>query len=407
MTVASSDDVGALRGARVLLGVTGGIACYKAVEVARLLQRGGADVRVVMTEAAMRFVGPATFAAVTHHPVPTDLFDSPERVIHIRLAREVHLVLVAPATANVIAKMAYGIADDLVSSTLLAATCPLVVAPAMHTEMWTHPATRANVETLRSRGVVVVDPEEGDLAGGDEGIGRLAEPPAIVRAVAATFARGHDMAGLRVLVTAGPTQEPIDPVRFVGNRSSGKMGYAVAAEAARRGAAVTLVSGPTWLEDPPRVEVVRVRTAAEMRDAVVARYADADVVVKAAAVADFRPSSPAGAKIKKDKGPPRIALEPTPDILAELGRAKTRQFLVGFSAETEDALAHGRKKLSAKNLDMIVVNVVGAPDSGFESDTNRAVVVTADGDELELPLMTKPAMARAICDRIAASLPRR
>jgi phosphopantothenoylcysteine decarboxylase/phosphopantothenate--cysteine ligase len=396
-------DLGALRGARVLLGVTGGIACYKAVEVARLLQKAGADVWVVMTEAAMRFVGPATFAAVTHHPVHADLFDAPERVLHIRMARQSDLVLVAPATANVLAKMAYGLADDLLSGVLLAATCPLVVAPAMHTEMWTHAATRANVSTLRARGVEIVDPEEGELAGGDEGIGRLAEPGVIVGAVAEAFAHGRDMAGLRMLVTAGGTQEPIDPVRYIGNRSSGKMGYAIAAEAARRGAAVTLVSGPTWLEDPDRVEVVRVRTAAEMREAVLARYEASDVVVKAAAVADFRPEAPAASKLKKDAGAPLITLTPTADILAELGRAKTHQFLVGFSAETEDALAHGRKKLAAKNLDMIVVNVVGAPDSGFEADTNRAVLATAGGDEAELPLQTKAAMARAICDRIASA----
>jgi phosphopantothenoylcysteine decarboxylase / phosphopantothenate---cysteine ligase len=275
----------------------------------------------------------------------------------------------------------------------------------MHTEMWQHAATLENVETLRRRGAFIVDPEEGELAGGDEGIGRLAEPPVIVSSVATVLAHGRDMAGLRVLVTAGGTQEPIDPVRFVGNRSSGKMGYAVATEAARRGAAVTLISGPTHLPDPDRVTVIRVRTADEMRAAVLGLYGEQDVVVKAAAVADFRPANPAISKIKKDTGLPSIELEPTTDILAELGRTKTHQRLVGFSAETEDALARARKKLSAKNLDMIVTNVVGLPDSGFEADTNRAVLLTATGEEIELPLQSKASMARAICDRIATARP--
>jgi phosphopantothenoylcysteine decarboxylase/phosphopantothenate--cysteine ligase len=325
-------------------------------------------------------------------------------VLHVRLAREADLVLVAPATANVIAKMAHGISDDLLSAVLLTATCPIVVAPAMHTEMWEHAATRANIETLRSRALTIVDPEEGELAGGDEGVGRLAEPSTIVAAVAETFARGRDLAGVRFLVTAGGTQEPIDPVRFIGNRSSGKQGFAVAAEASRRGASVTLVTGPTWLADPDRVEVVRVRTAEEMRDAVVSRYAETDVVVKAAAVADFRPANPASQKIRKDEGAPAIVLEPTVDILAELGRTKTRQLLVGFSAETEDAVARARKKLAAKNLDLIVTNLVGRPGSGFEADTNAAVILGADGSEDEYPLQTKASLARAICDRVASAL---
>lgn len=406
MSTAPDRSSGALRGARILLGVSGGIACYKAVEVARLLGKRGAHVQVVMTEAATKFVGTITFASLTHRPAYTDLFQEQDRVLHVRLAREADLVLVAPATANVIAKMAHGISEDLLSATLLTTTAPMVVAPAMHTEMWEHPATRANIETLRSRGVTIVDPEAGELAGGDEGVGRLAEPSSIVATVAETFAHGRDLAGVRFLVTAGGTQEPIDPVRFIGNRSSGKQGYAVATEAARRGAKVTLISGPTWLEDPDRVEVVRVRTAAEMRDAVAARYADIDVVVKAAAVADFRPSNPAGQKIKKDEGAPAIVLEPTVDILSELGRSKTTQLLVGFSAETEDAVARARKKLAAKNLDLIVTNIVGKPGSGFEADTNAAVILGADGTEEELPLQTKASVARAICDRIVTLLRR-
>jgi phosphopantothenoylcysteine decarboxylase / phosphopantothenate---cysteine ligase len=393
-------DAGALRGARILLGVSGGIACYKAVEVARLLTKRGAQVQVVMTEAATRFVGPITFSSLTKRPVYTDLFDEQDRVLHVRLAREADLVLVAPATANVLAKMANGLADDLLTAVLLTATCPIVVAPAMHTEMWEHDATRANLATVRERGVTVVDPEAGELAGGDEGVGRLAEPASIVEAVAATFAHGRDLAGVRMLVTAGGTQEPIDPVRFIGNRSSGKMGFAIATEAALRGAAVTLVTGPTWLEDPDRVEVVRIRTAAEMRDAVLERFAETDVVVKAAAVADFRPVNAAGSKIKKDEGLPTITLERTDDILAELGRTRTHQLLVGFSAETDDAVAQGRKKLAAKHLDLIVVNTVGQ-GRGFEVDDNAAVILGADGTEDELPLQTKRSLARAICDRIA------
>jgi phosphopantothenoylcysteine decarboxylase / phosphopantothenate---cysteine ligase len=401
---APESDAGALRGARVLLGVSGGIACYKAVEVARLLGKRGAHVQVVMTEAATRFVGTITFSSLTHRPAYTDLFEEEDRVLHVRLAREADLVLVAPATANLIAKMTHGISDDLLSAALLTATAPIVVAPAMHTEMWEHPATRANISTLRERGVMIVDPEEGELAGGDEGVGRLADPTSIVRAVAETFAKGRDLAGVRMLVTAGGTQEPIDPVRFIGNRSSGKQGFAVAVEAARRGAQVTLVTGPTWLPDPDRVEVVRVRTAAEMREAVLGRFPETDVVVKAAAVADFRPANPAEQKIKKDEGAPAIVLEPTIDILAELGRGKSHQLLVGFSAETEDAVARARKKLSAKNLDLIVTNLVGRPGTGFEADTNAAVLLGADGSELELPLQTKASLARAICDRVVAVL---
>ncbi|MGH2786172.1 MAG: bifunctional phosphopantothenoylcysteine decarboxylase/phosphopantothenate--cysteine ligase CoaBC [Actinomycetota bacterium] len=403
MTTELGLNAGALRGARILLGVSGGISCYKAVEIARLLTKRGAHVQVVMTEAATKFVGPITFSSLTRRPAYTGLFEEQDRVLHVRLAREADLVLVAPATANLIAKMAHGLADDLLSAVLLTATAPIVIAPAMHTEMWEHDATRANVATLRDRGVVVVDPEEGELAGGDEGVGRLAEPSSIVEAVAATFAHGHDLAGVRVLVTAGGTQEPIDPVRFIGNRSSGKMGFAIASEAARRGASVTLVTGPTWLEDPDRVDVVRIRTAAEMRDAVLARFSDTDVVVKAAAVADFRPANAAGSKIKKDDGLPTITLERTDDILAELGRTKVNQLLVGFSAETDDAVAQGRKKLAAKKLDFIVVNVVGQ-GRGFEVDHNAAVLLGADGTESELPLQTKRSLAGAILDRVADAL---
>ncbi|HJT37750.1 MAG TPA: bifunctional phosphopantothenoylcysteine decarboxylase/phosphopantothenate--cysteine ligase CoaBC, partial [Actinomycetota bacterium] len=342
----------------MVLGVTGGIASYKAVEIARLLGKAGARVQALMTDAAQRFVTPATFAAITHRSVPTDVFDSPELVIHVRLARDADVIVVAPATANVIAKMAHGIADDLLTNVLLNATVPIVVAPAMHTEMWEHDATKSNIATLRDRGAIIVDPEEGELAGGDEGVGRLADPSVIVETVSEALARGHDLAGVRVIVTAGGTQEPIDPVRYISNRSSGKMGFALAREAANRGAAVTLVTAPVALPVPDRVDVVRVRTAEEMRDAVVSRFEDVDVVVKAAAVADFKPKSTAGGKIKKANAPSAIELEPTVDIAAELGAMKKRQILVGFAAETDDHVAAARAKLLAKNLDFIVLNDV-------------------------------------------------
>lgn len=395
---------GALSGARVLLGVTGGVACYKAVELARLLVKAGAQVQVVMTPAATRFVGTVTFASLTGRPVYTDIFEDEHRVPHIRLARESDVVVVAPATANTLAKMAAGIADDLLANILLAAAGPVLVAPAMHTEMWEHPATKQNATTLRARGVNFIGPEAGELAGGDEGIGRMSEPAAVFAAVESLLARGGDLAGVRFIVTAGGTQEPIDPIRFIGNRSSGKMGFAIAAEAAARGAQVTLVTGPTWLDEPTGVQVVRVRTAAEMRDEVLSRFPEADVVVKAAAVGDFRPSAPQPEKIKKDTAPPSIGLERTDDILAELGARKSGQILVGFSAETQDHLAGARKKLATKNLDYVVVNHVGGPDAGFEVDTNRVAILSADGAEEELPLQLKSQIARVICDRVLDSL---
>jgi phosphopantothenoylcysteine decarboxylase/phosphopantothenate--cysteine ligase len=392
---------GALRGARVLLGVSGGIACYKAVELARLLTKAGAQVQVVMTQAATRFVGTITFASLTKHPVYTDLFEEEDKVLHVRLAREADLVVVAPATANTLAKMAHGIADDLLANVLLTARAPIVVAPAMHTEMWEHPATRENLRTLRDRGVSIVEPEEGELAGGDEGVGRLADPATIAAAVTATFEHGHDLAGVRLLVTAGGTQEPIDPVRFLTNRSSGKMGYAIAADAARRGARVTLVSAPTKLPHPDRVEVVDVRTTREMHDEVVGRYADTDVVILAAAVSDFRPAAYAEAKIKKGAEAPTIELVLNPDIAADLGAAKDGQLVIGFAAETNDHIPNARKKLAAKNMDLIVVNDVARADIGFDVEYNEVVFLGADGSEDHLPLQLKTQVARAICDRVA------
>ncbi|HVL33018.1 MAG TPA: bifunctional phosphopantothenoylcysteine decarboxylase/phosphopantothenate--cysteine ligase CoaBC [Actinomycetota bacterium] len=385
----------------MLLGVSGGIACYKSVELARQLGKLGARVQVVMTKSATKFVGPITFSSLTHNRVYVDMFDEDDHVLHVRLAREADIVLVAPATANILSKAAHGGSDDLLSAVLLTAKCPVVVAPAMHTEMWEHAATKANVETLRARGVHIVDPEAGELAGGDEGVGRLAEPSSILDALAEILSHGRDLAGLRFVITAGGTQEPIDPVRFITNRSSGKMGYAIAREAALRGADVTLVSGPVALEAPARVELVCVRTAMEMRDAVLARFEDADVVVQAAAVADFRPADPKGRKIKKSNAPPSVDLVPNPDIATELGANKAKQILVGFAAETDDHLAGARKKLGEKNLDLVFMNPVGLDHAGFEVDTNEGVILGADGSEVALPLQLKSQIARALCDRIA------
>jgi phosphopantothenoylcysteine decarboxylase/phosphopantothenate--cysteine ligase len=394
-----------LQGRRVLLGVTGGIAAYKAAYLVRRLRERGADVQVVMTPAATRFVGPATFAALTGREVHSDVFERTEEVLHVRLARDADVAVVAPATANSVARLARGLADDLLSSTLLEFRGALVLAPAMHSGMWGHPATIHNVDRVRDWGVVVVEPVLGPLAAGDEGMGRMAEPEDIVAAVESALAdRAGPLAGTRVVVTAGPTFEPIDAVRFVGNRSSGKMGFLVAEEAERRGAAVTLVAGPTHLPDPPGVEVVRVETAEEMREAVLSRFDDADAVVKAAAVADWRPKERVEEKLSKEAGPPDLLLEPTPDILRELGERKEHRILVGFAAETGDLEGAGRTKLREKHLDLIVVNRVGAAGTGFEADTNRALILSADGDDVPLREWTKRDLAAAICDRLTSLL---
>lgn len=402
----------ALAGAHVLLGVSGGVAAYKAASLTRALITAGASVQAVLTSAAAEFVGPATFASLTGRETPTGVFDDVHRILHVRLARECDVAVVAPATANVLAKMAAGLADDLLSSTLLCVTAPVVVAPAMHTEMWHHPATVDNVDRLRRRGVTVVGPDTGALAGGDEGAGRLADEPALLAAIA-DACRGTDpsrpeppLAGVRAVVTAGPTREPIDPVRVLTNRSSGRMGYAVAAELARRGADVDLVAGPGDQPDPPGVTVTRVETAEEMHRAVLARADHAQVVVGAAAVSDYRPATVASHKIKKDAGDPEpIALTRTRDILADVGaRRRDDQVLVGFAAETGDEEAHGKDKLARKNLDLIVVNRVDQPGSGFATDTNRAVVLDADGGRDEVDLTTKADLAARIADRVAERL---
>jgi len=395
-----------LRGRRILLGVTGGIAAYKAAILTRLLRLHGASVRVVMTRSAERFVGPATFAALSEHRVYTDLWEEPGVVLHVSLAHETDLAVVAPATANVIAKLAQGIADDLLTSTLLEASCPIVVAPAMHSGMWEHPATQANVTALAQRGVCMVGPVTGSLAAGDDGMGRMSEPDDIVSAIADVLAAAGDLSGRRIVVTAGPTWEPIDAVRFVGNRSTGKMGFAVASEAFARGADVTLVVGPGTVEPPEGPNVVRVTTAQEMRDAVLDAAAGADAVVMAAAVADFRPSSASAGKLKKEDGAPRIELVPTPDILAELGAAKGDRVLVGFAAETQDVEEAGREKLRRKGVDLLVANEVGREGTGFGSDTNRAAILAADGTDEPLREWDKRELAAAICDRLAKLLTR-
>ena len=399
-----------LSGRRVLLGVTGGIAAYKACILTRLLRLRGASVRVVMTRSAERFVGPATFAALSDHRVYTDLWEEPGTVLHVRLAREADVAVVAPTTANVIAKLARGFSDDLLSATLLEFAGPLVVAPAMHTGMWEHPATKKNVrmfeELYSARGLRFAGPVHGPLSAGDEGPGRMAEPEAILAEIEDVLLERGDLAGRRIVVTAGPTWEPIDPVRFVGNRSTGKMGFAVAEEAFRRGADVTLVVGPGTLQPPEGPAVARVTTAEEMRDAVLGAASDADAVVMAAAVADFRPEAPAGGKIKKEHGPPVVQLVPTPDILSELGSSKGDRVLVGFAAETEDVEAAGRKKLRAKGVDLLVANEVGHEGTGFGSDTNRAAILAADGQDEPLREWTKRELAAAICDRLAKLLTR-
>jgi phosphopantothenoylcysteine decarboxylase / phosphopantothenate---cysteine ligase len=391
---------------RVLLGITGGVAAYKSAHLARLLTAAGVEVTVVMTESATRFVGPDTFAALTGRPVHTSLWERPGEVLHVRLAHEADLAIVAPATANLLAKLAHGLADDLLTSTLLEYAGPLVIAPAMHTGMWEHPATRGNVETLEGRGVTFVGPVEGALAHGDSGVGRLAEPEVIAAEVLAVLdgAGAGSLNGRTVVVTAGPTYEPIDPVRFIGNHSSGKMGVAVAAEAIRRGATVHLILGPGTVAPPAGAQVVRIATAEQMREAVMRQADDTDAIVMAAAVADFRPKDAATGKLKKDDGTPEVRLEPTPDILAELGERPQRPYLVGFAAETSDVEAHGRAKLARKHADLLVANEVGREGTGFGSETNHAAIVSVNGDDIALRDWTKRELAAVIVDRIEAAL---
>jgi len=395
-----------LAGRRVLLGVCGGIAAYKAAYLARALRADGADVTAVLTASATRFVGVETFAGLTGNPVLPSLWDAGGTVVHVDLAHAADVLVIAPATANMLAKLAHGLADDLLSAAALEFRGPVVVAPAMHTGMWSSPATQANVATLAARGVRFVGPVDGALAHGDEGAGRFADPDDIVEAVRAVAsdlpATAAPLAGRRVVITAGPTHEPIDPVRFVGNRSSGKMGVAIATEALARGASVVLVLGPGTVSPPAGVDVIGVETAEEMRTAVLA-HADADAFVMAAAVADFRPKVAADRKLKKDQGVPDLVFEPTPDILREIAAARRPgQVIVGFAAETDDVEAAGRAKLTDKQLDLLVANAVGRPATGFGADTNDAAILGASGDDTPLRTWTKTELARALWARVAA-----
>lgn len=389
----------------VVLGVGGGIAAYKSAALCSLLVKSDYDVEVLMTNHATRFVQPLTFQSLSKHPVVVDTFAEPDanEIAHIAIADRADVFLVAPATANLLAKLAHGLADDMVSTTALAVTSPVVVAPAMNVHMYNHPAVQANLDVLRQRGVVVVDPGSGPLACGYTGKGRLAEPEDIVAVIRAILEPTHDLAGIKVVVTAGPTVEDIDPVRFLSNSSSGKMGYALATAAVARGALVTLISGPTPLGNVPGATVIRVRSTEEMLQASLTAMETADVFIAAAAPADFRAIRRLEHKWKKSDGVPNLQLEQTPDILATVAtRRRPGQILVGFAAETRDLVEHAQRKLEQKQLDFVVANDVSQPDAGFAVDTNRAVIVGRNGTQETLPLMTKGALAEQILTRIAA-----
>ncbi len=393
-----------LKGKDIVLGVTGGIAAYKAAEVVSRLRKMQAEVFVIMTKNACQFVAPLTFETMSNHPVVTDTFQRPEtwEVEHIALAKRASLFCIAPATANIIAKMAHGIADDMLSTTVLATRAPVLLAPAMNSNMWEAEATKANMQTLNRRGVITVGPGTGFLAEGIHGVGRMAEPYEIVEKIAALLAQKRDMAGMRVLVTAGPTRERIDPVRYLTNDSSGKMGYAIAERAVQRGAEVTLVTGPVALPVPAGVsETVTVVSTQELYDAVLSRCGTQDVVIQAAAPADYRPGSVSSQKIKKQAGEGMtLALVENPDIAAAVGRQKKPgQVLVGFAAETENLLENAAKKLEKKSLDLIVANDVTKPGAGFGTDTNIAALITRDG-VTERPLQSKTQLADDILDKV-------
>ena len=397
-----------LNGKRILLGVTGSIAAYKAVELLRLLTKAGAEVQVVMTEAATKFVAPLTFETLSRQEVLRDMWSLAysHRIGHIEATQRADLFVVAPATARTIARLALGLADDFLSCIYLASRCPVVVAPAMDCDMLEHQAVQENLGRLRDRGVHIVEPDTGPLASGMVGRGRLADVAAILDRIELVLSPRQDFAGQVVLVTAGPTREPLDPVRFLSNRSSGKMGYAIAEAAAARGARVILVSGPTALTVPPGVDCIHVETADEMYRAVLAKLEPAGVVIKAAAVADYRPKRRADRKIKKDQAVPEIALEPTPDILAELGKRKGTRILVGFAAETDDLLDNARMKLQRKNLDLVVANNVREAGAGFDVDTNVVTMLDGAGRAETLPLLSKREVADRILDRVKVLLHR-
>ena len=393
---------------RITMGVTGGVAAYKAAELVRLLQQDGFTVEVVMTRGAREFITPLTFAALSGQKVITDLFEESSSgeanlesaIEHIAVAQRTDLLLVAPATADILAKFARGMADDFLTTLYLATTAPVVVAPAMNVNMWNHPATQENIEMLRARGVKIVNPEEGYLACGMIGAGRLAGQQEILAAVRQSLHTQKDFEGETLLVTAGPTCEDLDPVRYLTNRSSGKMGYAVAAAAARRGAKVSLVSGPVNLETPAGVERVSVRTAEQMRLSVLDRLPESTIAIFAAAVADYRPAETQAEKMKRNREPLTIRLEPTPDILAEAAETKGDRLIVGFAAETEHVAENARKKLAAKNADLIVANDVTAEGAGFDHDTNIVTLFSRDGRDVALPKLGKSAVAQRILDEV-------
>lgn len=393
-------DLTMLKGRKILLAVTGGIGAYKSAELARSFIRQEAQVSVVMTQSATRFISPLTMEALTHNPVGLDLFSlSEERAIsHIERARWADIMIVAPATANYLAKSALGIADDLVSTITLAADCPKIVVPAMNSVMWAHPAVQDNLEKIQERGAICVAPGHGELACGEEGPGRMADIEKILIA-AAQCLKGGDLAGIKVLVTAGPTREAIDPVRFLSNRSSGKMGYAVVQAAVHRGAEVILVTGPTGLELPPGAQILEVNTAEEMLEALKSQVGECDWLIMSAAVGDFKPASPQENKIKK-AGREKLVLElvANPDILEELKPEKGRKLFVGFAAETQDLLENAKAKMESKSLDLIVANDVTLEGSGFQSDNNKAQIIGRDGSQVDLPLLPKRELADRILD---------
>jgi phosphopantothenoylcysteine decarboxylase/phosphopantothenate--cysteine ligase len=393
-----------LAGKKIVLGVTGSIAAYKAAELVRAFVTGGATVRVVMTESAQRFVAPLTFATLSQQEVMTDLFtlDAEAKIRHIAAPDGADLLLVAPATAHTIAKFAQGLADDLLSALFLATTQPVVLAPAMDANMYRHPAVQENLSRLRARGVRIVGPATGELASGLWGPGRLADLDEIVQAVTELLCPSDDLRGEVALITAGPTREPLDPVRYLSTRASGKMGYALAEEAAARGARTILVSGPTVLSPPDGVECIRVETAMQMHAAVLSRLAEATVVIKAAAVSDYRPAHPADAKLDKHDHPRHLELAPNPDILQEVGEQKGERIVVGFAAETGDLVRRAEQKLKAKQLDLIVANDVSQAGAGFGSDTNLVVILDAEGGVEALPLLPKRQVARRILDRVVS-----
>jgi phosphopantothenoylcysteine decarboxylase / phosphopantothenate---cysteine ligase len=398
-----------LQGKTIVVGVTGGIAVYKAVDLVSRLRKLGADIHVIMTKSATQFVQPLTFREISGNPVVTDMWDEPKmwHVQHISLARKADLLAIVPATANIMGKIAHGIADDMLTTTVLATTAPVFLAPAMNTQMYKNPITQDNMHRLRSYGFRIMEPASGYLACGEEGMGRLPEPADIVDRIVAIMMAKRDFSGKTMLVTAAGTQEPIDPVRYIGNRSSGKMGYAIAQAARDRGARVILISGPTFLPQPHGIEFIAVQTAQEMKEAVLRYYGEVQVVIKAAAVADYRPQQAAEHKIKKLNSHMTIELEKNPDILWELGQKKQHQILVGFAAETQSLLENAREKLERKNLDMLVANDVTIAGAGFNTETNIVKLLLSGGAIEELPLLTKKEVAEIILDKIDEFLQRK